>query len=410
MRAVQFILFSLLLASQSAFADLQLNMTPGVTPVSHQIYTLHMTIFWICVAIGAVVFGIMFYSIIHHRKSKGAKAANFHEHLWVEIIWTIVPLLILIFMAIPATKVLIKINDTAQPDLTVKITGFQWKWKYEYLDKGVSFFSNNATPFAQMQNKEPKDNFYLRAVDRPLVIPIHKKIRFLVTANDVIHSWWVPDFGVKRDAVPGFINESWTRVDRPGTYYGQCAELCGINHAYMPIVVIALPEKDFEKWLASQKNPSAAAPVAAPATQPPVAPTTAKTKVAAPATPVATPAPVTQPATQPAAPTSILSGDLSFEELMKHGQQVYETTCAVCHQPNGEGMPPTFPALKGSALTIGPKHDHIDRVENGKAGTAMQAFKEQLNDVDLASVITYERNSWGNKAGIVQPSEVKAAR
>lgn len=263
MQVLQFILFTLLFASQTAIAAMDINLTPGVTPVSHDIYQLHMTIFWICVAIGVVVFGVMFYSMIHHRKSKGAKPANFHEHLWVEITWSIIPLIILILMAIPATRVLIRMNDTAKADITIKITGYQWKWRYEYLDSGINFFSNNATPFDQMQNKAPKDSNYLRVVDHPLVIPIHKKIRFLVTGNDVIHSWWVPDFGVKRDAVPGFINEAWTRVNRPGIYHGQCAELCGINHAFMPIVVIAMAEKDFDNWVAQQKGgavPAAAVP------------------------------------------------------------------------------------------------------------------------------------------------------
>lgn len=401
MRIAHFILFSLLLTSQVALADYQFNLTPGVTPVSHDIYDLHMTIFWICVAIGVVVFGVMLYSIIFHRKSLGAVPAHFHEHTLLEFTWSLIPLVILIFMAVPATRVLIDMADTEKPDVTIKVTGFQWKWKYEYIDQGISFFSNNATPYEQMNNKAPKDKNYLRIVDKPLVVPIHKKIRFLVTGNDVIHSWWVPDLGVKRDAVPGFINEAWARINRAGTYQGQCAELCGLHHAFMPIVVNALPEKDFDAWVAQQKAPAQPAPsvptptAAKPATTP--APAAAKSASAA------------KPAA--AAQTSAASGKKTMQEQMQQGEKIFLGTCAVCHQPGGEGMPPTFPALKGSPIATGPLSNHLDRVLNGKAGTAMQAFKDQFNDDDLAAVITYERNAFGNNKGdVVQPEQVKAAR
>jgi cytochrome c oxidase subunit 2 len=382
MRAAQFILFLLVLASAPIYADWQLNLTPGVSPISHDIYDLHMTIFWICVVIGIGVFGTMFYSMVYHRKSRGAKPAKFHEHLWVELTWTIVPLLILMVMAIPATRVLIHMHDESQSEITIKITGFQWKWKYEYLEHGINFFSNTTTPFAQIHNQIPKDENYLRSVDKPLVLPIHKKIRFLITSNDVIHSWWMPAFGVKNDAVPGFINEGWTIINRAGIYYGQCAELCGIGHGFMPIVVIAMTEKDFNHWVAIQKGQI--------------------------------PAPILQPVTAPVPTTPAPTGvqkKLALAELMKRGEQLYLNTCSVCHQQNGEGLPPTFPALKGNKMTVGPLDQHLNRVLNGKPGTAMQAFKDQFSDEELAAVITYERNAWGNNTGdAVQPEQVKMAR
>lgn len=368
MRRIQSTLFTLLAASNAAFAETTLNLTPGVSPISHDVYELHMTVFWICVFIGIVVFGAMFYAMIYHRKSRGAKAAEFHHHTWLEITWTIIPVIILVLMAIPATKVLLNMNNYEKDELTIKVTGYQWKWHYEYIEDGVSFFSNLSTPIAQMRNLEPKGPNYLREVDHPLVVPIHKKIRFLITSNDVNHAWWVPDFGVKRDAISGFINEAWTRIDKPGTYRGQCAELCGINHAFMPIVVIATTDQGYKDWLAQQKGQ----------------------------------------ATQGEADTNRA---WAKDELMKKGEQVYGSICAACHQPSGIGLPPTFPALKGSKIATGPIADHINTVFNGKSGTAMQAFKSQLSDVDIASVITYERNSWGNNTGtLVQPIQIKAYR
>lgn len=368
MRRVQSTLFALLLASGTACAETTLNLTQGVSPISRDVYQLHMTVLWICVAIGIVVFGAMFYALYYHRKSRGAKAAHFHSHPVLEVTWTIIPVIILMLMAIPATKVLFHMNDEADSDITIKITGYQWKWHYEYMEDGVSFFSNLSTPSDQMHNLAPKGPNYLREVDHPLVIPIHKKIRFLVTSNDVNHAWWVPAFAVKRDAIGGFINEAWTRVDKPGTYYGQCAELCGVNHAFMPIVVIATTEEGYKDWVAKQKGG----------------------------------------ASQSEADTN---REWTMKELMAQGEQVYSRICAACHQPTGLGSPPTFPALKGSKIATGPVEGHVDIVFNGKSGTAMQAFKNQLSDVEIASVITYERNAWGNSTGtMVQPIQIKALR
>ncbi len=368
MRSLQSTLFTLLAASSAAWADTTLNLTPGVSPISHDVYDLHMTVFWICVVIGMLVFGVMFYSMIYHRKSKGAKAAEFHSHTWVEITWTIVPVLILIVMAIPATRVLLSMNNEDKEDLTIKITGYQWKWHYEYMEDGLSFFSNLSTPFDQLHNKAPKGKYYLREVDHPMVVPIHKKIRFLITSNDVNHAWWVPALAVKRDAIGGFINEAWAIIDKPGTYRGQCAELCGINHAFMPIVVVATTEQGYKDWVAQQKGQ----------------------------------------ATQGDAETNRA---WTMNELMAQGEKVYSRICVACHQPGGVGMPPTFPALKGSPIATGPVNGHVNIVFNGKSGTAMQAFKNQLSDVEIASVITYERNSFGNNTGtMVQPIQIKALR
>ncbi len=341
-----------------------LNMTPGVTEVSRQIYDLHMIIFWVCVVIGVVVFAVMFYSMIVHRKSRGYQAANFHESTGVEIAWTVVPALILIVMAFPATTALINLYDTSEAEMDVKITGHQWKWQYEYLGEGVSFMSELTTPTSQIYNTEDKGEHYLQEVNNPLVIPVDTKVRFLVTAKDVIHSWWMTDFGVKKDAIPGFINETWTKVEKTGTYRGECTELCGKDHAFMPIVVKVVEKDEYAKWLADKKAEAAA-----------IRELTQKT--------------------------------FTMEELMAKGEQVYVNSCAACHQANGEGIPPTFPALKGSAIATGDVKGHLDIVVHGKAATAMQAFGEQLNEVDLAAVITYERNAWGNNAGdMVQPIDV----
>lgn len=370
MRRIQSTLFTLLAASSAAYADTTLNLTQGVSPISHDVYELHMTVFWICAIIGVLVFGAMFYSMIYHRKSKGAKAAEFHSHTWVEITWTVVPVIILVLMAIPATKVLFNINNQDNSEVTIKVTGYQWKWHYEYIEDGVSFFSNLSTPWDEINGKVkgPKRAAYLREVDRPMVIPIHKKVRFLITSNDVNHAWWVPDFAVKRDAISGFINEAWTIADKPGTYYGQCAELCGVNHAFMPIVVIATTEQGYKDWVAKQKGQATAGE--------------AETNRA-----------------------------WTMQELVKNGEKVYAKICAACHQPNGMGLPPTFPALKGGPIVLGSIEGHITTVLEGVSGTAMQAFKNQLSDVELASVITYERNAWGNNTGtMVQPIQIKALR
>ncbi|MCB1785014.1 MAG: cytochrome c oxidase subunit II [Chromatiaceae bacterium] len=360
----------------SAHADYALNMREGVTSTSQSVYDLHMTIFWVCCAIGVVVFGAMIYSIIYHRKAKGAVAAQFHESTTMEILWTIVPIVILVSMAIPATSTLLAMEDTGNADLTIKVTGIQWKWKYDYVDgdaAGVSFISslhpkhNEARVLGSGVDVTQFGDQYLRDVDNPLVIPTGKKVRFLLTAADVIHSWWVPDLGWKKDAIPGFVNEAWTQVDEPGVYRGKCAELCGKDHGFMPIVVIAKAPEDYAKWVAEQKGAAAAAAASA-------------------------------------------DREWTKDELIAKGEQVYNTNCAACHQQNGQGVPPAFPALAGSKIATGEAAAHIDIVMNGKAGTAMAAYRNILNDADIAAVISYERNSWGNSAGIVQPAAVKAAR
>lgn len=244
-----------LLCATCAMADLSINMPRGVTEISHKVYQLHMIILWICVVIGILVFGVMFYAIIFHRRANGHKAVQFHEHTALEIFWTIIPLLILIAMAIPATKTILEMDNVEDADLTVKITGFMWRWHYEYVGNNVAFMSELATPYEQIINRDVKDENYLRNVNNPLVLPINKKIRFLMTGNDVIHSWWVPDLAVKKDAIPGFINETWTKINTVGTYRGQCAELCGARHGFMPIVVQAVTENEFATWLASQQKP-----------------------------------------------------------------------------------------------------------------------------------------------------------
>lgn len=346
------------------------NMTQGVTDISGQVYDLHMLIFYICVAIAVVVFGIMFYSMYHHRKSKGAVAANFHESTKVEVIWTVIPIIILVLMAIPATKTLVAMEDTSQSDLTVKITGSQWKWHYSYFNEDVEFFSLLATSQKSIDGLEEKGAHYLLEVDNPLVLPINRKVRFLMTSDDVIHSWWVPDFAVKKDTIPGFINEAWTRIDEPGIYRGQCAELCGRAHGFMPIVVYAMEETQYDQWLADKK------------------------------------AEIEQ-AKQEAAAS--LTATLSKQELIDIGTQVYLDRCAVCHQANGAGIPGAFPAITGSAVATGDISEHIDVIVNGRAGTAMQAFANQLTDKEIAAVVTYQRNGLGNDTGdVVQAADVNA--
>ncbi len=354
--------------SSTVSAEYGLNLPRGVTPISQEAYDLHMLIFWICVVIAIVVFGAMFYSMLNHRKSKGAVASQFHESTAVEIVWTVVPFIILIGMAIPATKALVAMEDTSNSDITIKVTGYQWKWGYDYIDDGVSFLSTLSTPKEQIFGTEEKGENYLLEVDNPLVIPVNKKVRLLVTASDVIHAWWVPELGMKKDAIPGFVNEMWLKIDTEGTYRGQCAELCGKDHGFMPIVVVAKNDADYQTWLTEQQSASDADVEAA-------------------------------------------EKQWSKSDLMARGEKAYNTTCAACHQANGEGIPGAFPGIKGSAVSTGPMDAHLDMVLNGKAGTAMAAFGSQLNDIDIAAVITYERNSWGNDTGdLIQPSEVKAAR
>lgn len=351
-----------------AQADYGLNLQAPVSPIAREIFDLHMLIYYICLVIFIVVFAVMFYSIVKHRKSKGHKAASFHESTTLEIAWTTVPFLILVGMAIPSTATLVRMEDTrTKADMVVKITAYQWKWQYEYPEQNISFFSNLATPLAQIENTEAKSANYLLEVDKPLVLPTGKKIRFLMTSNDVIHAWWVPQLGVKKDAVPGFINESWATIESPGVYRGQCAELCGKDHGFMPIVVEAKNEADFNAWVAQAKAQS----------------------------------------TSDAADAA---KQWSKEDLMARGEKVY-AQCAACHGPKGQGVPGVFPPLAGSKIANGPANAHINIVLKGKPGTAMAAFGPQLNDVDVAAVVTYERNAFGNKAGdVVQPSQVKAQR
>lgn len=372
------ILISMVAGIQTASAGYMdtLNMTEGVTPISHQVYDLHMLILWICVAIGVAVFGVMFYSMFAHRKSRGAVAATFHESTRMEIVWTVVPFIILVAMAIPATRTLVFMADTSAADMTVKITGHQWKWQYDYLDEeGVSFISTllpkhrKASGVDDPGSGDPTsvDN-YLMEVDNEVVLPINKKVRFLITASDVIHAWWVPELGQKQDAIPGFVNEMWTRIEKPGVYRGKCAELCGRDHGFMPIVVRAVPEEEYIAWIAEKKGVAAEAVAAA-----------EKVWMA--------------------------------EDLYARGEEVYNTQCVGCHQVNGMGLLGAFPAINGSPFATGPVADHMDIIMNGRSGTAMAAYKGLLNDVDIAAVLTYQRNAWDNKAGdSVQPADVKAAR
>jgi cytochrome c oxidase subunit 2 len=351
-----------------AHSAYKLNLQQPESPIARQIYDLHTTIVLVCVFIFCVVFGVMFYSIYKHRKSVGHQAEQFHENTTIEIIWTFIPFCILIAMAYPATKTILAMKNTSSPDMTVKVTGYQWKWGYDYLQDGVSFYSNLTTPQEQIHNQAPKGEHYLLEVDNPMVVPVGKKVRLLLTANDVIHSWWVPAFGVKQDSIPGFIRDSWFKAEKPGTYRGQCAELCGKDHGFMPIVVEVKEQKDYEIWLAEQKKKQAATQVDANKT-------------------------------------------FTLNELKVQGEKIFTTNCAACHQANGKGIPGAFPALDGSKIANGPKADHLNIVMNGKAGTAMVAFSKQLSDMELAAVITYERNAWGNNTGdVIQPSEVKALR
>ncbi len=365
-----------ILVAVPAFADaevgeLEWNLRKGVTNISSDVYDLHMLMFWICTAIGVVVFAVMFYSMFFHRKSRGAKAANFHESVKVEVAWTVVPFLILIGMAIPAANTLIAMEDVSEPDVTVLVTGSQWKWHYKYMDNDVEYYSLLATQQEQINNKFDKGENYLLEVDRPLVIPTGKKVRFLVTSDDVIHSWWVPDFAVKKDANPGFINEAWTRVNEPGIYRGQCAELCGKDHGFMPVVVIAKEPAEYDAWISEQEE-------------------------------------IQRKAKEEE--QKLLALNMSMEELMEVGEKVYLASCAACHMPTGQGLPGVFPALKGSEMVTQDIPAHIDIVLNGKTGTAMQAFGKQLSLRDIAAVITYERNAWGNNTGdMVQAKDVNAA-
>lgn len=357
--------------SRAACAAWELNLQAPVTATAKHVYELHSLLLWIITVIFIGVFAVVTYSLIFHRKSKGHKASDFHDNTTLEIAWTVVPTLILVGLAFPATSALVKMRDTSQPDLTVKATGYQWKWGYEYLTgdaAGIKFMSVMSTPREQIENKAPKGEHYLLEVDRPLVVPVGKKVRVLTTATDVIHSWSVPAFAVKTDAVPGFLRDTWFRAEKEGTYRGQCSELCGKDHAFMPVVVEVVSEEKYAAWVADQKQKLASA------------------------------------ADDP-------NKTWTLDELNARGEAVYTANCAACHQANGQGLPPAFPALDGSKVAKGSKQGHIEMVLNGKPGTAMAAFGAQLSDTDIAAVVAYERNAWSNKLGeVIQPAEVKALR
>jgi len=369
------VIFSLLfmLSPNILNAAWGLNMTQGVTPISQDVYNMHMTSLYVVTVIGILVFSVMFWSIFHHRKSKGIKPAKFSHSTTVEIVWTLIPFAIIVALAIPATKLLARMDDTSKSEVTIKATGYQWKWKYDYIDEDITIYSNLAADSVDASQKnsgiDPKtaDN-YLRNTDTALVLPVGKKIRIMTTASDVIHAWWVPDLGWKRDAIPGFINDNWTIINKEGVYRGQCAEICGKGHGYMPIVVKAVPEKEYTAWVQETKL---------------------------------------------ALKSKKESGDkeLSMDELKSKGETVYKANCLACHQANGQGIKGVFPALDGSPIATVKSRitEHIRQVIYGKNN--MPAFGEQLSDTDIAAVVTYERNTWGNKTGdIIQPKDVAESR
>ncbi|HLU60963.1 MAG TPA: cytochrome c oxidase subunit II [Gammaproteobacteria bacterium] len=380
--------FALSAASSSALADYTLNMPKGATDISGEVYGLHMLLFWVCVGIGIVVFSAMIVSIILHRRSRNPEPAKWHHNTTVEVIWTTIPFIILIVVAIPAARTLIKMEDFRQSDISIKVTGIQWKWKYDYLlhdengqERGFGFYSTlDAESNRIRQTRSGLDPWskenYLLEVDNPLVVPVGKKVRLLLTAADVIHAWWVPEFAVKKDAIPGYINEIWFRVTKPGIYRGQCAELCGRDHAFMPIVVHAVPEEEYEAWVREQQEKAgvlASADGEAAAAEP---------------------------------------QEWNMEYAMRQGEKVYTQMCASCHMATGEGLAAAgYPALKGSAIATGDLAAHLDIVLHGKPNTAMMAFGGLMSDEDIAAVVTYERNAWGNDTGdLVEPSDIAAAR
>ncbi|MEM5315738.1 cytochrome c oxidase subunit II [Paraburkholderia sp. JHI869] len=346
----------------------EINFQPPVTRIAEELYSLHMMMLLLCAVIFVGVFGVMFYSIYAHRKSKGHKAAHFHESTTVEIIWTVVPFIIVVLMALPATKAVVAMKDTSNADLTVKVTGYQWKWGYDYVKgpgEGINFLSTLSTPRSEVNNRQPITDTYLQEVDNPLVVPVNKKIRIITTANDVVHSWYVPAFGVKQDAIPGFVRDTWFKAEKVGTYRGFCTELCGKEHAFMPVVVEVLSDDDYAKWVDTQKAKMAAA-------------------------------------------NDDPNKTYTLAELKERGEKVYTSNCAVCHQPTGKGAG-AFPALDGSKIANGPIAEHVSIVLKGK--NAMPSWAPTLNDVEIASVITFERNSWGNHTGdILQPRQVADAR
>ena len=348
------------------------NLQEPASDLARNIYDLHTIITLICVVIFVGVFGVMFYSVYAHRKSKGHKAAQFHENVKVEIAWTVIPFIILVVMMFPATKTVLDMKDTAAADITVKVTGYQWKWNYDYLHDGFNFYSTLSTPLAQIEGREPKGEHYLLEVDNPMVVPVGKKVRVLITADDVLHAWWVPAFSVKQDAIPGFVRDAWFTAEKEGIFRGQCAELCGKEHGFMPVVVEVVSEPKYAAWVQQQKDKAKAL------------------------------------ADDPAKVWDLPG-------LMARGEKVYLANCAVCHQPTGKGVAGAFPALDGSAKVTGAKLDQIHILLNGvmKDGkpTAMVSFARQLSDTDIAAAITYTRNSWTNKTGeVIQPSEIASAR
>ncbi len=349
----------------------QLNLADPVTHIARDQHWIHEFVMVISLAIFVAVFSVMFYAIWKHRKSRGHKAASFHESTTIEIVWTVVPFLIIIGMAIPATRMVIEQKDTSSADVTVKATGYQWKWGYEYLKgegEGIVFLSTLTTPRAQIEGREQKSVTYLSEVDNPLVVPVNKKIRVVTTANDVIHSWMVPAFGVKQDAIPGFVRDTWFRAEKIGTYHGYCAELCGKDHAFMPIVVEVKSAEDYALWVDERRKAMLAAADD---------------------------------------PNKVWTQD----ELVARGEKVYAANCAACHLASGKGVPGAFPALDGSKVVGGPPAGQIEVLLKGRAGTAMASFR-QLSDVDLAAVLTYTRGAWGNRPEqvMVQPRELTAAR
>ena len=397
---------SAIIASSIAKAEYALNFQTPVTEVARDIYGLHMLIFWICVAIFVAVFSVMFYSIFKHRKSKNFTPSTFSHSTKVEIVWTVIPFIILVVMAIPATNVLIKMEDTTKSDLTIKITGYQWKWGYEYLDSGIEFYSTLTTPREQIdqfdvETAQPQGENYLLETDNHVIVPSGRKVRALITANDVIHAWWIPAFGAKKDAIPGYINELWFNVDegKEGIYRGQCAELCGKDHAFMPIVVEVVTGEKFDNWIASGGTSFDAQYIAE---------TTAEEVIETSATEAATAVVETMvPAVQA---EESPQKDWTKDELMAMGEDVYKN-CIACHGADGKGITGVFPSIAGSAVVSGDIDAQIDLVMFGKAGTAMVAFANQLSDEEIAAVITYQRNSFGNNVGdFVSPADVKAKR
>ena len=347
-------LFTLSLYPSKVFSDWDaLNMREGVTQVSRDVFELHMLIFYICVAIGAVVFSVMFYSLFRYTKKRNPNPSTFHESTKLEVAWTVVPFLILIAMAVPASKTLTEIYDDEEGEINIQVVGYQWKWEYKYLEDDINFFSNLSTDQDEIYNLVPKGENYLLEVDEPLIIPVDTRVRFLITANDVIHSWWVPDFAIKQDAIPGFINTAWTRAEETGIYRGNCTELCGKNHGFMPVVVKVVEKDEYSDWVLSKKEEAI--------------------KLA-----------------------ELTEKEWSLAELTQRGEGVYQKNCVACHQMNGEGLPPIFPALAGSDIVMFDKDRNVEILMEGVQGAAMQSFANQLSEVDMAAVITYTRQAWGN--------------